>query len=697
MKPSYEELENRIISLEKFLNAGQSSEKNERYMRIADGISDHLYTVKVHKGKQIKTIMEKTCLGLTGYSSDEFSKDPFLWINMVHSDDRKKVSERFSEINRGHELPPIEHRIVCKDGNVKWILNTEILNYDKNNDLISYEGVIRNITERKEAELLLLAQNEELSLLSLEKNTILNNIGSGVFFLKNRKIIWANRKTAEMYGYTLEELSGISSMEFHLDKDAYDRFGSDSSEVLKKGLRFSIQVKQKKKSGEEFWCALSGQLIDEKPENEGVIWIADDVTLARQAERKIEEQYAELRKLNIELAEKTEQAVSASRMKSEFLASMSHEFRTPLNGVIGFAGLLSSTVLDENQQSYLENIIISAKSLLFLINDILDLSKIEAGKMELEMLKTDIISLFEETANAMRIHTVLKSLKLESFVSENCPRYAVCDPVRLKQVLLNILNNAVKFTEEGEINFRLECISKNSKTMTAEFRFSVADTGIGISAENQIRIFTAFTQADISTTRRYGGTGLGLAISNKLLLKMNSILKLKTETGKGSEFYFTVEMKFEEGELIKDINKIKKIIQYYSVPGSEPIILIADDNSVNLNLAVRLTAKILPDAKIISAKDGNEAVQMFKDFSPDLILMDVEMPKKDGYSAVKEIRNLEINKMTPVIALSAHVVAGERKKCIEAGMSDFISKPIDVEAFRNILLKYLNRIKTDEF
>ncbi|MBK8396057.1 MAG: PAS domain S-box protein [Leptospiraceae bacterium] len=493
------------------------------------------------------------------------------------------------------------------------------------------------------------------------------------------RITYLNEKFCTVSKYSSNELLGkdhrIINSGFHSKE-----FFKELWDTIKNKSVWKGDVKNKAKDGTFYWVSSTiVALLDIKGNPNQYIAIRTDIT-----ERKMAE---------IEILQAKDQAEKANQAKSEFLANMTHELRTPLNGVIGFSDLLMKMDLNESQKLYMSTIYKSANSLLELINDILDFSKIESGKLDLNLDQIDLLNLLDQVVDLTSYKANEKNINILLSIEESVPGFIITDPIRLRQIILNLVGNAIKFTEIGKIEIQVKVKEMNSKEKKAKLIISVKDTGIGISKENQQKIFNAFEQADSSTTRKYGGTGLGLSISNKLLSLMGSKLELESEIGIGSIFYFELQTKFLPDTNL--ITKLKKesaegITKNFNINKDYFKILIVDDNPVNLFLMQSILRQLLPNANILEANNGNRALEIYNSEKPELIFMDVQMPGMNGYETTIAIRKLEINKKSiPIIALTAGTVKGEREKCTEAGMNDYITKPVIKETIEKTLISWL--------
>jgi signal transduction histidine kinase/CheY-like chemotaxis protein len=373
----------------------------------------------------------------------------------------------------------------------------------------------------------------------------------------------------------------------------------------------------------------------------------------------------------------------ASKIQEQFVANISHEIRTPMNAILGFAGLLQKTGLDKNQQEYVRSIRSSAENLLTIINDILDLSRIESGMMHIEYLPFNLRELLDSLATMMNVKAQSRNLYLTTEIDQSIPRTLKGDAVRLTQILINLLGNALKFTHEGGVSIKAECAEMKNEFVSV--RFVISDTGIGIESAKQKTIFERFHQAQPETTRRYGGTGLGLSIVKQLVEIQNGTISVSSEPGKGS--IFTVVLPYQ----VSNEDEVTGVVPS-SASVAEPLlkkikILVAEDNLMNQKLLQHLLPQWEIDFDMVC--NGAEAVRALHE-SPGkyaMLLMDIQMPEMDGYTATEKIRH-ELNLQIPIIAMTAHALAGEREKCIVAGMDDYISKPLNEEELYKLINRY---------
>ena len=608
--------------------------KNERnlFKALFDNLPDAVYVKDIHFRKILANPIDLQYMGFTSEADIIGKTDAEIYDTEVsessYADEREIFQTGISIINK-------ENFFIDNKGLKHWMLNSKVPFRNNLNEIIGLVGISREITERKKEE----------TRLKLLESVILNTNDAVVITeilnegpIKN-SIIFVNQSYCKMTGYSFEEVLGKSpSILQGLNTD---------TEILKR-VKISMnayepcqyEVINYKKNGEEFWSSISLSPISD---SNGVYthWIAikRDTT-----EKKIlEKKYIDAK----------ENAESANKAKSEFLANMSHEIRTPLNSVIGFSDLLKKTKLDETQKLYNNAVFQSANSLLDIITEILDFSKIEAGKLEIEISKTDIQELAISITNMVSFQAHEKNLEVLLNLSNDIPKFIWADSLRLRQILINLMSNAVKFTKKGEIELKivpLKIIANNKFLM----RFSVRDTGIGILPENQMKIFEAFTQEDASTTRKYGGTGLGLAISKKLLQLMGSELQLVSEPNIGSTFFFDLALTAQQvkSDELFDISKIEHA-------------LIVDDNANNRILVSDMLA--LKDVKSVAVESGKMALELLEapnDF--DLVLMDFNMTEIDGIETIRQIRNrlkLGPDKL-PIILLHS---SADDEYIIEAG------------------------------
>jgi PAS domain S-box-containing protein len=508
------------------------------------------------------------------------------------------------------------------------------------------------------------------------------------------KLKRVNRAFCSFFGVTEEETIG---------KKCSDLWCTDNCNTMKCALQqifggkesFEHEVERARADGSMAYCAVTAvPYKGTKGELLGIVESFTDITTRKEAEEHIKKAKERAEQINEQLEDSiehanqlAEEAVVADKAKSEFLANMSHEIRTPMNAIIGFSDLLEKEKLSNHQRQYITTIRESSQSLLQLINDILDFSKIEAGKFDTEIIDCSMGQLLMSIETMMEPAAQKKGLDFEIIQAGDLPANIRTDPVRVRQCLINLLSNAIKFTENGHVHMKISLEEGDDKSFIC---FDVEDTGIGIPAEKHGKIFGAFSQADGSTSRRFGGTGLGLAITKQLAELLGGNISVVSEAGKGSTFTLKVpagvdvanERVLDEGDFVQGTSKPSEPEEEKRFSGN---VLVAEDSATNQMLIELLLKQMGVEVSIVD--DGRKAVAEATGHDYDLVFMDIQMPEMNGYEATESLREKDYSK--PIVALTANAMKGDDKKCIEAGCDDYLTKPIDRKKLVGILEKYL--------
>lgn len=543
-----------------------------------------------------------------------------------------------------------------KDGKKIWIAVHASVILDKKGDIDSLVEIIIDITKRKESE-------KQLELLSLVASKTNNGVS---IYDTDGKVSWINEALENILGYNNEDVVGKSLVDLVKGEDTDMELLEIVREKASRLEPFNIEYKVYRKDGAEIWISVANTPIYNQITNQHTqVEIINDITQRKEAE--------------MQLLASREEALRLSKAKESFVSVMSHEIRTPLNAVIGLANILNDEDKLPGQEQSINLLKFSADNLLNLINDILDFNKIEVGKMELENKRLDVRSLLKDIVASMQFKTDSKPIKIAYHIDKETPRLVRGDKTRLYQILVNLINNAIKFTEEGKVEINVSLAPEVDNKITLNFK--ITDTGIGISAEKLTAIFEPFTQAESNTTRKYGGSGLGLSISKKLINLFGGEIAVKSELGVGTEFSFNLKFNKFEGPL--DMVETQQKITL------EGKILVVDDNEINTLLAQRVLTKF--GLTIVTTNSGINAIELLKAKDFDLVLMDVHMPDLNGYETTEKLRGFddEYYKKLPIIALTASILEDHLDEIEKCGMTDFQLKPFKPDELARKIAKYI--------
>ncbi len=562
-----------------------------------------------------------------------------------------------------------EWTFVRKDGTkIPVNLSVTVL-YDTAGEIAGFLGIAVDLTEKKKAQ-------EELMITSERLKRVIEATGEGIWereYVPNGQIRFMDAQSKKIFGFRPEDNPKIGEiMSFvvvedrvHLTKLVANHFENNTP------FDFEFRMHDHANPSQHRWIHARGQVLRIPGEAPQLVSTVKDVTIEVERREQLKSALAA--------------AEEATRAKSDFLANMSHEIRTPLNGVIGMTGLLLDSELNSVQRDYAEIVRASAEILLSLVNDILDFSKIEARKLDLESIDFEMDQVVQNIERLLSFSAEKKGLKIfHSTAPELSNAIFRGDPNRIGQILANLINNAIKFTNRGHVDIKISEEKNNVDQEKVTLRIEVTDTGIGMSASDLARMFQPFSQADASTSRRFGGTGLGLSICKHLVEMMGGQIGVRSTEGVGSIFWFTLVL--QKGTISS--KRIENSSAQLEGSPQKLRILLAEDNKVNQLIAIKMLEK--SGFRIDAVANGREAVDAAQSIPYDLILMDCQMPELDGYEATRQIR-AEINpslSRIPIIAMTANAMAGDREKCIAAGMNDYVVKPIKAQE----LIEVINRV-----
>ena len=562
----------------------------------------------------------------------------------------KRVKFWIERYNEAFEGKSVNFQIKTKDRDDKMIWREVFINpiFLPNGRIEELAVIANDITEKKESESALIASEEKFRNIFVSFQDIYFRCDmDGI-------VTMISPSVQEVLGFSPKEVIGTNILQY---ADQKRQIINMSARVSHEERIRNIEGTIKDSLGNKMSFLFNIRVIRKDGKTKEVEGVARDIT--------------QLRQTNVQLKKAKEMAEHSLKVKERFLANMSHEIRTPMNGIIGMIDVLASTPLDEEQTEFVKTINRSSQTLLNILNDILDLSKIEAGKMDLKREPVDLVKTMEKVHSLYSQQASLKGHTLFFHVDPNIPKWILADETRLIQIISNLTSNAIKFNnKKGDINMSIRIHEKVDQEFT--FKVSIKDSGIGISEKDQKALFQSFHQIDNSSTKNFGGTGLGLAISKELVRAMGGDIGVVSTLGLGSTFWFTFKSREiesdEENQTKPEIALTKHFIE------KEPLILLVDDNDVNRKVASNILLK--SGCKIVEAIDGFEAIERVKKNTYDLILMDIQMPKMDGIKATEEIRKLNLDPCPPIIAMTAYSMEEDRERFIGAGLDDYISKPI---------------------
>jgi PAS domain S-box-containing protein len=620
--------------------------------------------------------------GWTAFTGQTFEEHRgWGWLRAIHRDDQAETVRVWSAAVATRSIYKVEHRLRTTDATFRNMMVRAVPIVVDDGSIVQWIGVHTDITAQRQTEAALQRSAEEFRVLAEAMPQII---------WVTRPDGWHthfNQRWMDYTGISLEDSLGHGWLStFHPEDQpvAAERW----KQANDSGQPYEIEYRLRSADGNYRWMLGRGLALRDAA---GVIvkWFGTctDIHNLKLAEQEVSQANLALRESTAELHAAKKAAEAASRTKSEFLANMSHEIRTPMNGILGMTDLTLDTELSAEQREYLGMVKTSGQALLGLINSILDFSKIEAGKLELEAIDFSLRETIAHMCKPLVLRAQQKGLEMRTEIANEVRDNLIGDPLRLRQIVLNFADNALKFTEHGSVTVRIGCEADGESEQC--LHFAITDTGIGIPLEKQAIIFEAFAQVDSSTTRNYGGTGLGLAIASQLIDQMGGRVWIESAAGEGTTFHFTARFRVASAARMLTLASHQEADSLgLESESTTPLrILLAEDNAINRALATAILVK--RRHVLVQAKNGREAVEAVARESFDLIFMDVQMPEMDGFEATARIRAIEtpLGRHTPITAMTAHAMTGDRERCLDAGMDHYISKPLQKAELLTLLAR----------
>ncbi|MFI4912767.1 MAG: ABC transporter substrate binding protein [Sedimentisphaeraceae bacterium JB056] len=652
-------------------------EREQRFDQIAEQSREVVWEVDADG---LYTYVSDACVDVFGYSRDEMVGR--LHFYELHPEDEREqfAKDAFKIFEEKGKFSGLLNKAETKDGKAIWLSTNGQPILDKEGKLIGYRGVDQDVTERVDSRKAVENANAFLK-------GLLDSIPDMIFFKdKDGVYMGCNPEFEKFVGRSRDQIIGKTDYDM-FDKDIADFFRENDKKMMAQGQARSNEESVTYPDGHVVLLdTIKAPLFTSDGDSIGIVGVARDITERKRSEDQLRVMNHNLKKANDKISFMVKRAEEANKTKSEFLANMSHEIRTPMNAIIGFSDMLSDEPLKDHQKEFVGLIRSEGRTLLNLINDILDFSKIESGKLQIEMLDCSLEETLNSIEAAMLPQADRKSLEFKVVRKGQLPAIIHTDPNRLKQCIVNIVSNAIKFTHEGYVHVNVESIEEKQGNIVV---FNVEDTGIGIPEDKKDSIFEVFTQAESSTTRKYGGSGLGLAITKNLAKMLGGDLTVESTVGKGS--IFTLRIKSGEPNCV-DISELehnndKKDTSLESLGKRFGSVLVADDARTNQILIKKLLEKVGLDVTVV--QDGSSAVDQAENKTFDMILMDIQMPVMNGYEATRRIREKGIE--TPIIALTANAMKTDREKCMNSGCNDYLSKPIERRRLAKVISTYIKK------